>query len=226
MRLVTLSFAGGNRYSFGFMRDLLPEQVELFPLESPGRGMRMYDALISDIHLLTNDVFNQLQQLDDDSYILLGDCVGALLAFLVTRKLAQESKSLPSKLIVSGCPAPVLFKEKKETVLKEDEMKERMISFGTDPALIAHKGFYEMLEPIMRSDFQAFNEYIYKKESLLPIPITVLAQQQLLLKEETLLWQKESSFPLVTIPIKGSLKNSAKEIASLFQEAFSNAFAH
>ena len=218
MQLITLPFAGGNRYSLGFIGELLPQTIQFTPLELPGRGVRMYEPLLSGAQELAEDVFLQLQQVCEENYILLGDCIGALLSFLVARKLVHEKKALPSRLIISGCPAPVLFKERRTTMLQEKEMKERLIQFGTDPALLRHKGFYEMIEPIMRSDLVAFNGYIYKEEPPLPLPVTVLTDNNTIAGNEILSWQYETIFPLQIVELPGALKDSVTGLSQLFQQ--------
>lgn len=221
MHLLTLPFAGGNRYSLGFLEEMLPDSVELSSLELPGRGMRMYEPLLSSIPQLVNDVFAQILKLEINKYVLFGDCIGALLSFLVTRKLIKENKTLPFRLVLSGCSAPALFTERRTLIMQETEMKDRLLQFGTAPELLNHKGFYEMIEPIMRSDWTAFNDYAYDEGLPLSLPVTVITDQnQNDNDSEVTLWQQESLFPLEILKLDGPLKISASRLRRFFSEVF------
>ena len=52
-QLFLLHFAGGNKYSFNFLKKYLESAFELVSIELPGRGDRMSEKLITDKKNLT-----------------------------------------------------------------------------------------------------------------------------------------------------------------------------
>jgi surfactin synthase thioesterase subunit len=56
-QLFLLHFAGGNIYSFNTITPGL-KNLEVIPLELPGRGRRMQKGLLKDFDLAANDFFH------------------------------------------------------------------------------------------------------------------------------------------------------------------------
>src|SRR5262249_31116493 len=86
--LFCLPFAGGNKYAFREFEKLSPPYLNFIPIEYPGRGSRSNEPLLGDIGYLADDVFVQIERaIGSRPYSIYGHSMGALLAYLVARKL-------------------------------------------------------------------------------------------------------------------------------------------
>ena len=61
VRLVCLPFAGGAAHIYRHWHELLDEDVELWPLELPGRATRWSEPAIDDMTVLVREVASALQ---------------------------------------------------------------------------------------------------------------------------------------------------------------------
>ena len=217
-QLFALPFGGGNRYSLNSLRKCLPEHVEFIPLELPGRGERMDDPLLDNSPDLVADVYKQMIPLIDAPYALFGHCMGALLCFLVARRMADEKRALPSHLFVSGCPSPSTLKKEPAMELSDEDVKTTLLSFGTAEALLHNPSFLEMIQPIVQADFRVVGQYTYEKHSPLEMPITVILEKNYpLSREEALLWQKETVSPISVFQLGRGIKEVSPELTDFFK---------
>lgn len=216
-------FAGGNRYSLGYVRKCLPPAVSFVPLELPGRGPRIEEPLLDDVDEMVDDLYRQLLPFPNAPYAVFGHCMGALLAFLLARKLAAEQQPLPFHVFAAGCKGPSGFSEPRDREPDDSDLKRMLLNSGTAPELVENESFFEMVDPIMRADIHGFYRYIYKKGSPLPLSISVIIDEKNQLKtEEAGLWQQETLFPVSVHRMPGMLKDSLPALSGVFENAFSS----
>jgi surfactin synthase thioesterase subunit len=219
LRLIALPSVGGNRYSLNALKQNLPEAVDFVPVELPGRGLRSDEPLLNHAAALTNDVYRQVEPCLDGPYSLYGHCMGGLLAWLLAQKIARENGRLPSNLFVYGCTGPAALQNRQTQALPRPEFIAILTELGTPVQLLENESFFQVMEPVFRADFQAFNEYRYEDALPIPLPITVIARRDdptHLAKMQ--LWQKETVWPirLHRMPGRG---NHIVEIADIIASA-------
>ena len=61
-QLFTIHFAGGNCYSFNFLKQHFDPYFEVVALELPGRGKRMTEPLLKDAQDAANALFLELNK--------------------------------------------------------------------------------------------------------------------------------------------------------------------
>ncbi|MDQ0232876.1 thioesterase II family protein [Metabacillus malikii] len=161
MRLYCLPYAGGSSYVFSkWIRNLHPD-IELVPIEYPGRGRRILEPLISNSEELVNDIFENIKDgLDDLPYILLGHSMGSLLAYELVYKILKSNNKGPTFIIFSGTD-PLKCREKKiiSTLPHEEFVQEVLAMGGTPKEVFSNKEMAEIYIPILRSDFQLVESY-------------------------------------------------------------------
>jgi len=171
-----IPFSGGSKYSFNSFMNAAPEQIKVTGIELPGRGSRVDEKLITDIHQLTDDVFSQIKQDLDKPYLLYGHSMGARVAYLLTVKILKENLNPPLHLFVSGAPGP--SKEKSQTIyhdLPRAEFIEALKDLGgSRPEFLEDEELFNFFEPIIRADFKVVDTYAYSKKNPFDIPITVM----------------------------------------------------
>ena len=148
-----MHFAGGNCFSFQFMRPYLTE-FEFIPLELPGRGRRIAERLLTDLDAASKDISDQIRaQLNGDGFLLYGHSMGSVIGLKVAALL--EAKDLfPIQLVVSGNPGPGVKKDKVRSAMGDEDFRNELKEIGGMPdEILANKEMFEFFEPILRADF-------------------------------------------------------------------------
>ncbi len=196
--LFCLHFAGGNKYSYRAFVLNAPSHINVIPLEAPGRGARLGETLLTDIHQLAEDYYRQVQpKLSEKPYAIYGHSMGALAAFLLARKLRNNGHNLPVHLFLTGTsgPSSPTRNETKRHLLDRDAFLEEIKALGgMPPEILENKEMLEYFEPILRNDFMVSENYKYKEDMPLQIPFTVATgTEEDMEEDEILAWQREST---------------------------------
>jgi external thioesterase TEII len=223
MNLFCIPFSGGNAYSYLAFKSWLPSGILLFNLELPGHGSRIAEPLLYSIEEMTEDLFRQLSLHPDDEYMLFGHSLGALLAFMLCRKIAQSGKPLPSLLFVSGQKAPSQIEQEVRHFLPDDQFVEVLREMeGTPEELLAEKSFLDYYLPIVKADFQSIANYRYQAEAPIEVPIVVLTGlQEKISPEEAQRWQDETTKGAEFFWFEGGhffIRQHAQEVCRLIGE--------
>jgi surfactin synthase thioesterase subunit len=197
IKLLSFTFAGGNKYSYRLLREKAPSFLNVITIEYPGRGARIKEKLISDIHVLVDDLYQQVKDaVDTEEYAIYGHSLGGLVAYLLTLKILKNNHRPPEHLFITGTTGPSAPSrlEKKRHLLPQNEFIEEVKDLGGMPdEILESEDMLRFLEPILRNDFKVSETYIYEDHAPLDIPITVITgTEEDMEKEDILLWQKES----------------------------------
>jgi external thioesterase TEII len=194
MNLFCIPFSGGNAYSYTALKKQLPASIRCFSLELPGHGTRIAEPLLYSVDEMTEDLLRQIDGNLDSEFALFGHSLGALLAFMLCRKLTEAGKPLPILLIVSGQTAPSLLKTDKHYLLPDDKFVEVLKDLdGTPGELLSEKSFLDFFIPIVKADFRAISNYRYQIKKPLNVPLIVLVGKQEKIKtEDVLRWKEET----------------------------------
>lgn len=104
--LLCLPCAGASATMYLRWRRLLPSWVRLVPLELPGRGARMGEALVRDFNAQVERLCDEQRHALQGRYALFGHSMGALLSYGIARRQQALSRPGPCALFVSASPAP------------------------------------------------------------------------------------------------------------------------
>jgi surfactin synthase thioesterase subunit len=201
IKLFCIPFSGGNAYSYSEFKKYLPANIEFHNLELPGRGKRILEPLLYTIDAMTEDLFKQIENNIDESYVIFGHSLGALLGISLCRYIAGKGLKLPLMLFLSGQTAPSLIKPDKKHILPDDQFVDMLREMeGTPEELLADKSFLQFFLPIVRADFQSISDYYYTSRSFpLNVPITImLGNEEKISDDDAAKWQLETD-NLVTV---------------------------
>lgn len=174
-RIIFLPFAGGNQYSYFSLRQHLSSSgIDSLVLELPGRASRILEPLVYDIHQLTQDAHRQCEPALKTPFILYGDCMGAILAFLLCHELRIRNCLSPYHLVVTNCGGPSNFAATPSERMTDEAIRRQLLDFGTAEELVVNESFFEMMRPIIIADAQAFSTYHYQKMPSLDVHITAI----------------------------------------------------
>jgi external thioesterase TEII len=159
MQLFILHFAGGNSYSFQFLKPYLPRDFDVISLELPGRGKRINETLISTEPEAVEDLVCQITSHRNDlPYVIFGHSMGASLGLSVTKKL-EESGDPPRRLIVAGNAGPGTGNDKLRSTMSDEELKEELSKLGgSSDEVLDNDELFSFFTPILKSDFKVLED--------------------------------------------------------------------
>jgi surfactin synthase thioesterase subunit len=198
INLITLPFAGGNKYSYRQYGPECPAYLKMMPFEYPGRGARMREPLLRSMTAITDDLYAQVRSIvDRQRYAIYGHSMGGLAAYLLTHKLLHNHHAPPLALFISGSTAPSARQgeenRKRHLMEKKEFIQEIRDLNGMPDEILANTEMMEYFEPILRADFTATETYVHPDYPPLDLPLTVLNGTEEDMEEEDIrLWQKET----------------------------------
>lgn len=200
VKVIALPYGGGNKYSFRAFEKVLPAEYQWCPVELPGRGDKIRQPLLSDVHEMVAAIYPEVLQLTQQgTYFIYGHSMGTLLGYELVKRMAKEKRKLPSILFFTGRGAPSVEREKKISGLDTDLFWKEIGNIGGMPAeILKHQELLEIFEPILRQDFKALENYRYAPlEQLLAVPLFVYTGDKEDIKPASIrAWQDVTSFPI------------------------------
>lgn len=180
MIIIAFPFAGGDKYSFNFLKPFLKEKGITFKvLEYSGRNSRAKELFCDNMDELIEDLLPKVLKLIDgeDTFYIYGHSMGALVGYLICKKLAFLNVKMPRKLIVSGRKPPsTIWPDMKVSVLPSEEFWNTLFSLGGVSKKLKNENELKFFfEPIIRSDFRIVESYIHNSNTTpIPVPVDVL----------------------------------------------------
>lgn len=170
VRLFCFPYAGGGSSIYRPWWQCSDEQMDVVPVQLPGRENRIRDRPEPDLLRLVAQVADVLSEHTTQPYALFGHSMGSLIAYELAHQLAQP----PVRLLVSGSPAPQLLPVTASTGPKSrDEVVAELRRLnGTPSAVLDDEQMLAMLLPRLRADWQATDGYRYRERSPLNVPIS------------------------------------------------------
>lgn len=173
-RLVCLPYAGGSAAVYRTWDQLVPNDVEVCPVELPGRGRRIGEHPFSRLAPLVRALADAMEPLLDRPFALFGHSLGGLVAFELARLLRRRGWPVPCHLFLSASAAPARRREPVLHNASDAELKARLLEFnGTPREILENDELMELILPVLRADFAVLETYEYHEEPPLDVPITV-----------------------------------------------------
>src|SRR5271170_5577451 len=106
LRLFCFPYAGAGALIFHKWSDALPREVEVCPIQLPGRGARLTEPPFTKLSCLIEALVRALDPLLDMPFAFFGHSLGALVGFELARELRRLARPQPVRLVVSAARAP------------------------------------------------------------------------------------------------------------------------
>ncbi len=179
VRLVIFPHAGGGPATLTGFAELLPASVQPVALNLPGRQARLTEAPRTDLAGLVGELARALADAmrPPVPYALFGYCSGALLAYLVCRRLdGLTGGHPPARLLPGSFAAPDIAPVPRRLHgLPSEQFWARLTDFGGIPPELAELvDLRPVLEPALRADFGLLAGYRYAPGPPMATPVTVL----------------------------------------------------
>ncbi|NET53840.1 MAG: thioesterase [Merismopedia sp. SIO2A8] len=147
---------------FRFWHRELTSNVELCPIELPGRENRIREKPISNLEVLTEKLVEIFLPHSEQPFALFGHSMGALIAYELARKLQQKNIN-PVYLFVSGRQAPNIPELYPPFHLLPDaEFIEKLTNIypSMPDAVLKEEELMQLFLPVLRADFALVETYI------------------------------------------------------------------
>ncbi len=206
LRLFCFPHAGGGASFFRSWIGILPPDIEVCPVQLPGRENRLkeppFDQFTPLIHALVEGLSPYLTL----PFAFFGHSMGALISFGLARQLRIENLPVPMHLFVSAYRAPQIPNtEPPLHQLPESAFVKKLLGFnGTKQEVMENDELRQFLLPILRADFAVCETYSHTAEEPLTCPITVFggAQDSRVSHDYLAAWREQTSsyFTLRKLP--------------------------
>jgi medium-chain acyl-[acyl-carrier-protein] hydrolase len=179
LRLFCFPYAGGSEIAFSNWPKALPPQIQVCPVLLPGRGSRINEPAYANLTDLISDLAGAMENYFDLPFVFFGHSMGAMLSHELSVKLRQDYGLIPEHLFVSGRGAPQskrpVTSKRPESMCQlsdEDFIRELKNFEGTPEEIFNDRELLSLFLPIIKSDFQLAEAYVYKHQQPLDCSIT------------------------------------------------------
>jgi medium-chain acyl-[acyl-carrier-protein] hydrolase len=180
LRLFCFPYAGGGVSIFRAWSDTLPADVEVCPLQFPGRGTRLMEPPFTQLSPLVQALAEALFPLLDKPFAFFGHSLGALVSFELARRLRRQYAVQPVRLFISADRAPQIpNRDPAIHSLPEGEFLTELRRLkGTPTELLEDEEVMQIMLPVLRTDFAVYETYRYSTEPPLNCPISAFGGLQ------------------------------------------------
>src|SRR4029453_515698 len=180
LRLFCFPYAGGGALIFRTWSDGLPAEVEVCPIQLPGRGTRLMEPLFTQLSPLIQALAQALLPLLDKPFAFFGHSLGALVSFELARQLRRQYGVQPVRLFISADRAPQIpNRDPPIHSLPEGEFLVELRRLnGTPREVLEDEELRQIMLPLLRADFAVYETYGYSTEPPLNCPISAFGGLQ------------------------------------------------
>ena len=177
LRLLCLPHAGGGASAFRGWADALPAEVEVCPVQLPGREDRLAEPPFDRLAPLVQALADAVEPLLSLPFAVFGHSNGALVGFELARALRARGRPQPVHLFASGRRAPDLPPDRPpiHSLPEADFLAELEELGGLPRELLEHRELLELLLPMLRADVAVHETYRFQEQPPLACPITAYA---------------------------------------------------
>ncbi|MFI6696494.1 thioesterase II family protein [Streptomyces sp. NPDC050433] len=176
-QLFCLPHAGAGAATYRDWQSTIGGDVEVVPVELPGRGARFAEPLVTSATENVEALAGPLLERADKPFALFGHSMGALLAYELAHELVRLGRP-PVHLVVSGYAAPQLSPRSRGGqvyTLSDDRLVQHIKALqGTAGEVLDHPELLELLLPVIRADYQVCETHEFTERPPLPVPVTAL----------------------------------------------------
>lgn len=174
LRLFCLPYSGGGASLFRGWVEAMPPEIEVLPVQLPGREGRFGAAPFNRLFPLVRALAEAIRPWLEFPFAIFGHSLGALVGFELARHLRWSLGRTPERLFVSACPAPQLPHRRSPIyALPKPAFVAGMRQFhGIPPACLQEPELLDLFLPLLRADFAVYETYTYTPEAPLESPIS------------------------------------------------------
>ena len=180
LRLFCFPNAGTGASIFRTWSRGLPADVEVCPVQLPGRGTRLIETPFTQLTPLVQALAQALVPLLDKPFAFFGHSLGALVGFELARQLRRQSGVQPVRLFISADRAPQIpHQDRPIHELPEGELLVELRRLNGIPGKVLEDvELMQIMLPVLRADLAVYETYVYSTEPPLNCPISTFGGLQ------------------------------------------------
>lgn len=174
LRLFCFPYAGGGSAAYRAWPSRVPETVEVWAVQLPGRENRLSETPFTELGALLAALTPAMLPALEQPFVFFGHSLGALISFELTRRLRRQAGPQPLHLLISARRAPQLHVARQPIhALPDNLFKEEILRYlGTPPEVFADEELARIYLPLLRADIGLSETYRYEDEEALSVPVT------------------------------------------------------
>jgi medium-chain acyl-[acyl-carrier-protein] hydrolase len=174
LRLFCIPYAGGGASLFHTWSASLPPDIEVCPIQLPGRENRRLEPLFTQLPPLVQTLAHALIPYLSIPFAFFGHSLGALISFEVARLLRRQCGLEPMHLFISGCRAPQIPNSYPPIHLLPEYRFVQEVRWldGTPEEILENTELMQLVLPILRADIALYETYVYKMDAPLSCSIS------------------------------------------------------
>jgi medium-chain acyl-[acyl-carrier-protein] hydrolase len=176
LRLVCIPFAGAGIAAFGKWTALLPDSIEPFVVQLPGREDRLRAAPFRSWHPMMESLITAASALPPLPTALFGHSLGAVIALELARHFHVTQPGRIRQLFVSGRPwpgTPGLHRLNPDSLDDDQLLAALDRAYGSGSSSLSHPDIREVMLPALRADLAVLDSHVYRRGPTLSCPLTV-----------------------------------------------------
>jgi len=197
VRLFSFPHAGAGASVFHDWKDLLPDFIEFYPVQLPGREDRIIETPYTHMPDLIPDLVDALHPYLDRPFAFFGHSLGAVISYELALALRQMQGMLPIHIFVSGHIAPHISDSRPPIYkLPKAAFVDKLKLFnGISAEVFANQELMELLLPTIRADFTLSETYAYQTDKPLNCPISAYGglQDPYVSRQDLEAWQDHTT---------------------------------
>lgn len=218
LRLFCFPYAGTGASIFRTWSNGLPAEIEVCPVQLPGRATRLMEAPFTSLSPLVKALAEALVPLLDKPFAFFGHSLGALVGVELARQLRRQSGIQPVHLFASAARAPQIPPRHRPIHALPD--KEFLVELrrlnGTPGNVLEDAELMQIMLPVLRADFAVYESYVYSPEPPLDCFISAFGglQDARITRDDLEAWrdQTSASFSLKMFPGDHFFVNTAQPL--------------
>ncbi|CAJ61206.1 putative thioesterase [Frankia alni ACN14a] len=172
-RLFCFPYSGTGASAFSSWPAALA-QVEVCPLQFPGRENRLGEPHYGTYENLVADLVKALRQRLDRPFAFFGHCAGAVVAYETALRLADLGLPTPACLFVSGQAAPHEVPRDRMLDMTDDELRAELAQFVRGRGIEPRPDMIEVGLSVLLGDLAAARAYRRDRPVAVRSPVVVL----------------------------------------------------
>lgn len=169
VHLLCLPYAGGGAAAYRGWGGLLPPEIDVVPVQLPGREGRVQEQAFNRMDPLVDALVHALAPWLARPFALFGHSMGALIAYELAARMS------PVRLFIAGHPSPGLPSSRIPVHdIPDEAFTDSLRTLGGTPAeVLAHPELMALLLPLLRADFELCETYEFSARPPLSCPVSV-----------------------------------------------------
>ena len=180
-RLFCLPHAGGGAAAYYRWSKLAPRWLEITPVHLPRREWNSQQAEFDSLEQLVEIGADALSARLDLPYALLGNSMGAVVAFELVRQLRNRGLPLPTLLIAASSHPPHASAPQPWLHMMPDAQFQQAVQDrydGIPQEILRHPEILRLMLPALRADLRLMETRAHRDESALDVAILALGGTQ------------------------------------------------